>query len=350
MATNVNQSSLQAVEALYPRSWIDQLIGWIDLLPGPVWLFYLAATLVLAATISVTLWIDGSVPFGSYGSFQGIFPPFVFYFLGLYHYLTRVGSSALTEFRPLLEVDDSEFAQIDYELATLPHRLGWMTIGITLATLPGFFMSGEAFGDHVPNTALPYFVAAASAVFFGATLFCLIIRSLRQLRVVHKLHARATNINLLKLEPAHAFSGLTARAGIGIILLLILGYVRDPSAFQGAWLISGNLIMAGPAIIVFLAPIMGMRDRLTDEKKRVINQTTDLLQSTSNNLESKIRDNDYGDLQGMETAIRALTRRLETLEKISTWPWNPGTIRGFASTLLLPIILWLITHFLGRFF
>lgn len=348
MTTNVSQPSNQDIGTPYPRSWIDRLIRWIDRLPGPAWLFYLVATLALTALINVVLWIDGSVPFGSYGSFQGIFPPFVFYFLALYHYLTGVGSSSLTEFRPLLEIDEAKFVRIDYELASLPRRLGWLAIVMALVTLPGFFLSGQAFGDREPNTALPYLVAAASAVFFGATIFCIIIRSFRQMRIVHRLHAQATNISLLKLEPAHAFSGLTARAGMGIILLLILGYIRDPSVFQGSWAIGGYAIMAGPAIIVFLVPIMGMRDRLAEEKKRVLHHTTDLLESTSDKLESRIRNDEYEDLQGLETAIRALSRRLETLEKISTWPWNPGTLRGFASTLLLPIVLWLTTRLLER--
>jgi hypothetical protein len=153
----------------------------------------------------------------------------------------------------------------------------------------------------------------------------------------------------LQLEPAHAFSGLTARTGIGVILLLILGYIRDPSLVSGVWVFS-YLIMAAAAIVIFIVPILGMRDRLAQEKKRVLGVTNDLLQLTSDKLDERIRADDYANLPGMETAIRALIRKREMLAKISTWPWNPGTVRGFASTLLLPIFLWLITRFLERFF
>jgi hypothetical protein len=349
LVTDVKNLANQSNEARYLPSWIDRLIQGIDRLPGPAWLFYVVGILALALLITVVLWVDGSVPFGSYGSFQGIFPPFVFYFLALYHYLTRVGARSLHEFRPLLGADEAEFMQIDCELASLPRGLGWLAIVMALLTLPSYFLSGRAFGDRDPNTALPYILAAVSALFFGATIFCLIIRSLRQLRMVHMLHARATNINLLKLEPAHAFSRLTATTGIGIILLVILGYVYDPSTFSGGYILVGYIVMAVPAIVVFLVPVMGMRDRLSNEKKRVLHETSDLLQLTSDNLVGKIRAQEYEDLQGMETAIRALIRKREMMAKISTWPWNPGTIRGFASTLLLPILLWLITRFLERF-
>jgi hypothetical protein len=118
MVTDVKNFANQSNETRYKPSWIDRLIQGIDRLPGPAWLFYMVGILALALLIIVILWIDGSVPFGSYGSFQGIFPPFVFYFLALYHYLTRVGARSLQEFRPLLEADESEFMPINYELAS----------------------------------------------------------------------------------------------------------------------------------------------------------------------------------------------------------------------------------------
>lgn len=333
----------------YDPSWIDRLIHWIDRLPGAPWLFYVVSTVALTLLINLALWIDGSVAPGSYGSIEGIFPPFVFYFLALYHYLTRAGSRSLQAFRPLLEVDEASLAQADFRLATLPAWAGWLSIVLPFLTLPQFFSSGQAFGDRNPNTILPYIVAALGAAFFGATIFALIFRSIRQLRMVYRLHAQATNINLLLLEPAHAFSGLTARTGIGIVLLLILGYIRNPSQVAESYLVSGYLLIAVSAVMVFVIPMLGMRVRLVEEKKRALHETTELLQSTSEKLERKIRSEDYTDLQGMETAIKAMIRKREMLEKISTWPWNPGTIRGFASTLLLPVFLWLVTRLLGRF-
>jgi hypothetical protein len=102
------------------------------------------------------------------------------------------------------------------------------------------------------------------------------------------------------------------------------------------------------AIAIFVLPVMGMRDHLEQEKQRVLDETSDLLQSTSASLHSKIGKRDYDDLGGMETAISAIIRERELLEKISTWPWDSKTIRGFASTLLLPIFLWLVTRLLER--
>lgn len=350
MAEHVEDSALETTEAPFPPSWIDRLIQWIDRLPGPSWLYHGLGVLALALLINAVLWMDGSVPYGSVGSIQGIFPPFVFYFLALYHYLTRLGSRSPRSFRPLLDVDKVELAQIDYEFATLPRRLGWLAIALGLAFTPPYFLGDRlAFGDLVPRTALPYLVAVVAAGFFGATILLLLIRSIRQLQMVRKLHAQATNINLLKLEPAHSFSSLTARTGIGVILILVLGAFYNPSAIGATWTIFGYVVIALPAAVIFAAPVIGMRDRLREEKRRALNETVDLLQMTSHSLEGKIRNGDYDHLQGMDTAIKALIRKRELLEKIPTWPWNLGTFRGFASTLLLPILLWVVTRLLGKF-
>lgn len=348
MTVQIESPAVSTPGAGYRLSWIDDLTRWVDRLPGPAWSWYLAGPVALALLTTLVLWVDGSVPVGSYGAIQGVFPPFVFYFIALYHYLTRIGSRALYDFRPLLKVDDAEFERIHHDLITLPRSLGWWAIVVSVVTLPPYFLGGQAFGDRPPHTALPYVIAIAGAGFFGATIFGLIIRSLRQLRMVHKLQTKVTGINLLKLEPAHAFAGLTARTGIGLLVLLILGYLYNPSSFHGAWIVLGYIVMAIPAVVVFVVPIMGMRERLMQEKKRALDETSDLLSATSERLESKIRQQDYADLQGMETAMRALIRKREMLEKISTWPWDTATIRGFASTLLLPIFLWLVTRLLAR--
>ena len=74
-----------------------------------------------------------------------------------------------------------------------------------------------------------------------------------------------------------------------------------------------------------------------------------MLQLTSDRFHNRVENSDYDNLKGMETAIGTLIRERELFAKISTWPWDPGTFRGFASTLLLPIFLWLITRLLERF-
>jgi len=96
-------------------------------------------------------------------------------------------------------------------------------------------------------------------------------------------------------------------------------------------------------LVIFLAPILGMRDRLQQEKARALKKTGDLLDMTLREVHRKVEQGNWEELKGMETATATLTREREMLEKVSIWPWNTATIRGFATTLLLPIVLWIVT-------
>jgi hypothetical protein len=352
MTEHIQESTIQSTKVPYQLSWIDRLVVWIDHLPGPAWLFYVLSVLVIALLSLAVFWIDGGLRPGSIDSLIAANGIIVIYWLALYQYLTRIGSRSLRSFRPLLDADDSEIARIDYELATLPRRLGWLAIplGIGVA-LMDVLSSPARYGDIVLQTALPTAFDVVVSGFLISTFFCLVIRSIRQLRMVRKLHAQATNINLLKLEPAHAFSVLTARTGMGVILVLIFGFLLDPSEILGtSFDFFVSVATAILAVAIFTIPVMGMRDHIEEEKNRVLNETSDLLQSASDDLHSKVSRRAYDAFGGIEDSIGALIRERELFERIPTWPWNTGTIRGFASTLLLPIFLWLVIRLLERLF
>lgn len=336
-------------ELPFAPSWIDRLDTWIDGLPGPTWLYYLLGLAGFALIINLAFWIDGSAPVGTLDPYNTSYAVFVMYWPALYHYLTRVATRSLHAFRPLLDVTESEFKVIDYELRTLPSREGWLSIplgfGIAIVQSLG---DPQPFGDIVPRTMLPAVGDAAISGFLASAFLCLLVRSVRQLRMVSALHARAEHINLLELEPARSFSDLTARTGIGLILLLIVAYAADPLSFgsTSSILLSAGTLAAG--IGIFVVPILGIQGRIEQEKGRTLHKIHGLLQSTRDQLHHQVAAEDYQDMGEVNHAMEALMRERTLIMGVPTWPWNPRTLRGFASTLLLPIFLWLVTRILER--
>jgi hypothetical protein len=350
MKEYVEKSSIKSISVPFPPSWIDRLIAWIDRIPGSAWIFYLLSVLVFGVLINAVFWIDGSLPIGSIDPDNTGFALFVIYWVGLYQYLTGVGARSLRGFRPLLDVDGSEITKINYELATLPRWIGLLSIPLGYGLAVAMTLGDPApYGDIIPRTALPYVGDIAISGFMLSTFICLVTRSVRQLRLVRRLHARATNINLLKLEPAHAFSALTSRTGIGIIFVLIFSLPLNPTPLDTSLDIFLSVMTLLLAIAVFVLPIIGIRNHLEAEKRRILNETSDLLQTTSDRLHDLIRSNNYQDIDVTKEAMEALIRERELIEKTSTWPWDLSTLRGFASALLLPIILWLATRLLDKF-
>lgn len=338
-------------ERSYPSGWIDQLLTWIDKLPGPIAVYGLLALIFFFLLINAVFWLDGSLPLGTIDFEQGSFSFYIVYWFGLYEVLTRSGSQALHAYRPLLRITDREFGRMEYELGTLPRRTVWISTAIAIGyTLLTVLSKPAAYGEIVANSTLVTFFDILITSFMTAPFFALLIRSVRQLRMVSHLHRQATGINLLDLDPAHAFSSLTARTGGGLILVLLLIYLQTPeqmfSSSADTVFISSILLLA---LLVFIAPLIGMQRLLNEEKKRRLAQTNNLILAASERLHHKVSVEDYTDMAGTKDAIAALMAEREMLEKISTWPWDPRTLRGFGSTLLLPIVIWIVTRLLERY-
>jgi hypothetical protein len=244
-------------------------------------------------------------------------------------------------------VDNLEFSRIDYELSALPRRLGLLTIPIGFALAAASVLGDPtSLEDFVPRTALPYLAAITLAGFVTTTFFCLLLRSARQLQMVSRLHARATNISLLKLHPTQALSALTAQTAIAVILFLVIGYLLDPSSFGTAWDIASYFAVVLLAIAIFALPLMGMRNHLEVEKLRMLDHISDLLKIASDRLHSNVTSEHYADMKETEAAINALLSERDLISKISTFPWHPTAVRGLASAIVLPLFLWLVTRLL----
>jgi len=349
VSSNPNETAASGAAPSLKPSWIDRITGWIDRLPGPNSPYYVVAVAALGLLMNAGFWIDGSLPFGIFESTITAFAFFVFYWLALYHYLTLVGSRSLRRFRPLLQADNAQILRYEYELTQLPRAQGW--VGIALGVVWGVLSvvtEPEPFGKIVPNTLLPYALDIGITAFLIATFWCVMVRSVRQLRTVSTLHRQAGRIDLLNLEPVHAFSSLTSRTGIGVMLLLILTYLYDP--LRAITLVDALLwaVIGGLAAAIFVLPIMGVRQRLEEEKSRALDETSRVLRAAREIVHSKVMRNDLSDMKEAQAALAALVLERELYQKASTWPWDTVSIRTFASALLLPIVIWIVTRLLER--
>ena len=50
----------------------------------------------------------------------------------------------------------------------------------------------------------------------------------------------------------------------------------------------------------------------------------------------------------MNDSVVALRAERERIAKASTWPWDPGTLRGVATSFLLPLLTWGVTAGIGK--
>lgn len=54
-------------------------------------------------------------------------------------------------------------------------------------------------------------------------------------------------------------------------------------------------------------------------------------------------------IDALSKAQTALVQERDLIARLSTWPWDPTTLRAVVSAIALPIVLFLITRVLDRF-
>ena len=330
----------------YPPSWLNRLLRWIDRLPGPTWWFYLAFAVVTAILGQVIFWRAGIQPVGQIDPaqvFWGVYLPAQLWIIG---YLDGVAREALTAFRPALEMSDDEARRLEYELTVIP-ALPALIIGLAVlpVTLVGYVVDPVASGIEGYD-AITLAARAASEWFVGAVLLVFVYHTLRQLQLVSRLHARVGRIDLFQPRPLYAFSRLTSRTGMALLVLIASGLAASPGFLTSDvfWTIWAPWLIGVPvlAIAVFVVPLYGMHLRLAAAKDTVPGQANLRLRTILDELNAAADARDVARAEGPQKLLSGQLSQREVHARLPTWPWSGATLRAFLSALLLPIAVFLI--------
>jgi hypothetical protein len=331
----------------YRPSWVDYLIHAIDRLPIPAWAFYVLLLAGLLLFVNAVDWIGGLYRPGTINPAQSGYAVYIVYMLAMMHYLNRVARSKLAAFRPALDMDEPAYLRLRHQLTTLPAREA------ALAGLVGLGFVVFLYASEVPGSGMatmsPAFLVGRFLI-EGSTfalLAVLIYHTIHQLRLVSRIHAMASRIDLFEPAPLYAFSHLTARTGIGLVVLTVFSFIVDPSInVLGVALTALVLVVAAGA---FVLPLEGMHSRIVVEKYRLQLEANRRMKATLSQLHRSVDEGDLSRADGLNKTLESLQLERDAIAKMPTWPWEPGTLRGFSAALLVPIVLWLIIRGLERF-
>ena len=332
----------------YRASVVDRFLGWIDRLRFPAWFFYLALLAVLVVIFNGLAWIDGTLKLGTFEVYRSSVPVYAVASLALVHYLNRVARRALASFRPALGIAEADYERLEYELVTMPRRGTWFTLALSLVFTAVYINFTPYLVDLLRRSpwvavleSLVYaFVFGMIAVFFYHTI--------RQLRMVSQIHASATEVNLFRRTPLYAFSALTAQTGIGLLLMNYFSALTDPATFVNLALITLVTAASLIAIACFILPLRGMQGRIAAEKKRLLAEASVRLEETIQKLYTRADSQDLAEVGQINQLMMSLVTTREIVEKIPTWPWEPGTLISFISVFLLPLVARLVVGLLGQ--
>ena len=273
------------------------------------------------------------------------------YIVWVRFYLDGVAARAMDAFRPALSVSDEEFARLRYELTTLPAPL---TRIATVVAAVGYVLNATLLPDRIiaqfgPSRGVAALMLAPVAIFTLAVVLISTAQAARQLWMVGILHGLAEHVNLFRVKPFYAFSGLAARTGMSFLVLAYLivalrpDMVRDTPALQ--LLI---VAMVPTAIACFVLPLYGMHERLVAEKDRLLSEANARFETLLARLHARVDGDVLTDAEKISHQLSSVAAEREAIARLSTWPWEATTMTGFLTTLVLPLLIWLVQRVLGK--
>jgi hypothetical protein len=337
----------------YRSSWINRLAAWIDARPGPAWCYYLALIMLVAGGQLAGSWWEGSYRHAIVG-FACVFMGSSVFYLGMIHYLDRIAASAFDRSRSIISISEQDAADLKHELTHLPARI---VLPVTLAGITSglLMVAGTEWG-----------FVQVDQDFFGRSLFCqlywraalvadqimfwnLIYHTIHQLRIVNRIYTQHAKIDLFNLSPLYAFSRLTACTAASTIFIAYLWVATYPWLSNdylviGSWLIGILAALAG-----FILPLLGIHHRLVEEKQRWKGEAGKYLKLSICDFHQTIDARRLEEVDAMLKIIEGINREQAALEQIPTWPWQPGTVRGLTTTVVVPVILWIVVRVLEHF-
>lgn len=338
----------------YRRSWVDALIALIDRVPGPPWVFYTLVAIAFVAAGTGLQWLDGTLPIGTFSAPRIAVDLLVVYGLAAFHRSKTVARSSLETFKPALGELEPRSEALRYELTTLSRRAGVVGLLVSIVFVTLSILGGPEAWNITPDTspgATAFLVAEAFLLMTFLVAF--ISLAFHQMRVVVRIHREATGISLLEGTARNGFSTLTLTLSILVALPI---YVEAVSyVIAGQFVVEASVVDFGAivvilitAMLIFIVPLWGLHRRLVREKSANLMAVGSSFGLTTRELHARIAAGDYEKLGGLQTALSSLMVERDVLRRASTWPWEVDTLRGFLSSVALPIVLWLVTALLGR--
>jgi hypothetical protein len=327
---------------LYPLSFLDRFMLFIQRLPLPYWMTYLLLFSLQVVIFHILSWMDGWLPRYTFNAMILIFPLWQWLTLMIVTYLNSVALDTLSNFSPLLKLDEENLEKLKHEFTHMPpfhvilSAVFWAIIYIAVTmSIKSIYVTlgiGSTFTTIVIIEGLIGY-CTGSVIYY---------HSIRQLLLVNRTVKLVEHFNLFRLEPVYAFSRLTAQTGISWMLLLSLTILVFPLKLANVVILGIFFAQILMAIAAFVLPLWVIHHRLLLEKRKLLAEHRHRVEDAFGLLHHALDEKKEDKASQLSTILLGLNTEREVLGSIPTWPWRESTLTGFASAIVLPIVLLLV--------
>jgi len=335
----------------YRAGWINHLVASIERLPGPFWGYYLGLGVLLTASYTLIKWRDGA-----YAEGQLFIPHLLFagaapYTLYISHLMIRTGYTALARMRPVLTEEGEHYALLAYRLTQTP------ALPSAVASLAGLGLGYLLWRVYLPpyNEALKLSsntIAGFEALLLFATMSVIaagVYQLISQLRAINYI-THATQINLFGPQPLYSLTYLALRGATSVALYTLMLALGAPQVSSAPIILLIIFGMQALAAATFFLPLLGVHRKLLEEKQLLQEHVGQRMQNALRELHSKADAGDGSAIESQLKILNGLQAEMGIIEKTSTWPWHPETMRLVATAIILPMIVYVAQKFFGKLF
>lgn len=323
-----------------PR-WLYRFIDWSNSTPIQIWgvaiVFYIASGGLLH--LARYLFEAGSPQFDA-----GLFFPGIYFtiLISFWHWTNLLAHSFLETFGRGVGKRTAEIKRIHTDFISLSERQSAVLfiLGIFLAIFYAQdFIRQFGFTQLASMVAL-FLVALPASVLQLYSMF----RILVQLVKLTELYNEIKDINLFNLKPVYALSRYSySYAFIGMLTVVLIDSVSLLQHESIDW--ANHILSLGLVLVLLVAPTLGIGRRLRAEKDKDLQYLGNQLNSLYDETSLMVKRRKLATIPQLNSAAMALERQIEKVQKIPTWPWNPGSLRNLFIPVLLPLLIAILQRY-----
>ena len=346
------EGARSASAAPYGPSVVDVLVDAVRRSSWHPVLLYVALAMLLVGAEIVVLAVNGTFPDG-FQFMHVMLPTYAMVVLPSFHYRNAVAERALADARPVLRLDEQGYEDLHYRLTHLPAGRsilaafgGLALLGILLVSRPEGADAALGLNTSPGATILESVFQVLTWSGVGITSY----HMLHQMWIVMDTYTRHITINLFTPGPLYAFSRLTAAntlftvgfVAIASVALAPGGDLRSGQTTAPQWIVVAALALA-LAGASFVAPLWGAHRLLVKEKSRQHDELGRRIEHAIRALEERVDAGDFVAAAELTSVLEGLSTAETGLRRVSSWPWEPETLRVVATGLVIPVVIWAIT-------
>lgn len=336
--------------SFYSPSLFDRLFDWVDALPGPAAVYYLALGVFLfALNVAIQLASGNTQAYVPWLVLISFVIPLNLFVISL---LDHRAEEALEHFLPLMECSPDEISRLRSRIKDMPFFAASMSLIFGMIIGSGFLVALpidlRLTALRLAPTDLSIHVNQALFILmFGhITLFIYHIRS--QLQVVRDIFRHYTKVDLFRLGPVYTFSQIGAINAISISGVTYLWFNVIPPPLLTPTTVIAFIIFLLISAVTFFLPLLDIHALLAREKAALLDANASRMQAVVAELHMRVHAGSFQNMDDLYKTLHSVEIEHQAIYRIPTWPWQPETARLVLAAVFLPVALWLLQQLLAR--